>query len=224
MSLHETQGESGRQSGSSCDLPYLPVDTVEQHVADKYDDVNLGAEVSEEVRTSLIEMLKESGADRERQRELQTKRVKQLENERRRLVRAHLNGAIPVDLLKEEQDRIASDLGEAQRQLAATNVDWDILEANVTMAVGLLADCGQAYRRGGPQVRRRYNQAFFEALYVDEGSIRYTRLAQPFSAVLPAELRGPIEEENPDPHGGGRGFSKNDLVGVEGLEPPTPSL
>jgi hypothetical protein len=36
------------------------------------------------------------------------------------------------------------------------------------LALGLVSDCKQAYRRGGPRVRRRYNQAFWDAIYVDD--------------------------------------------------------
>ena len=140
-------------------------------------------------------------------------------------VRAHLDGAIPVDLLKEEQDRIADEMAQAQRQLNATDVDWNTVETNLTLALGLVSDCKQAYRRGGPRVRRRYNQAFWDAIYVDDDGVSYARLAEPFSQVLPGDIKNKVEEtKNPDQHGTGRGFSKNDLVGAEGLEPPTSAL
>ena len=120
---------------------------------------------------------------------------------------------------------VAIELGEAARQLHATDVDWNVVETNLTLALGLVSDCKQAYRRGGPRVRRRYNQAFFEAVYVDTDGVSYARLAKPFSEVLPEAVRYKVEEtKNPDSHGGGRGSNTNDLVGAEGLEPPTPSV
>lgn len=215
----------GRQAKNGCDLPFLSTAEVEEAVTRAYGDIELGQALSEEVREQLLGALKRSTAGLEQERSRQQKRVKQLDNERRRLVRAHLEGAIPVDLLKEEQDRIADELAQAQRQLNATDVDWDTVETNLTLALGLVSDCKQAYRRGGPQVRRRYNQAFWEAIFVDDDGVSYARLAQPFSQVLPEEIKESVgETKNPDSHGGGRGFSKNDLVGATGLEPVTPSL
>ena len=83
--------------------------------------------------------------------------------------------------------------------------------------MGLVSDCQQAYRRGGPRVRRRYNQAFWEAIYVDTDGVSYGRLATPFHQVLPSEITERVETtENPDAHRRGRGLSKNDLVGLPG--------
>jgi len=90
-------------------------------------------------------------------------------------------------------------------------VDWDTIETNLTLAMGLVSDCQQAYRRGGPRVR--YNQAFWEAIYVDVDGVSYGRLAAPFHQVLPPEITERIETtENPNAHRRGRGLSKNDLV------------
>ena len=177
------------------------------------------------MREQLLGALKRSTAGLEQERDRQQKRVKQMENERRRLVRAHLEGAIPIDLLKEEQNRITAEMGQAQRQLNATDVDWNVVETNLTLALGLVSDCKQAYRRGGPQVRRRYNQAFWEAIYVDVDGTGYARLADPFSRVLPGEIKDRVENAKTPEHtavvGGSR---KDDLVGAEGLEPPTSAL
>jgi hypothetical protein len=131
----------GRQSENGCDLPFLATDEVEEGVTRAHGDIELGSELGEEVREQLLGALKRSTAGLERQRSRQEKRVKQLENERRRLVRAHLDGAIPVDLLKEEQDRIADEMAQAQRQLNATDVDWNTVETNLTLALGLVSGC-----------------------------------------------------------------------------------
>jgi len=130
-----------------------------------------------------------------------------------------------MDLVKEERERIEAELYDAEKQLLETAVDWDTVETNLTLAMGLVSDCQQAYRRGGPRVRRRYNQAFWEAIYVDVDGVSYGRLATPFRQVLPPEITERVETtENPDTHRRGRGLSKNDLVEVTGLEPATPTL
>ena len=118
-----------------------------------------------------------------------------------------------MDLVKEERERIEIELYDAKQQLLETAVDWDTVETNLTLAMGLVSDCQQAYRRGGPRVRRRYNQAFWEAIYVDVDGVSYGRLAAPFHQVLPSEITERVEiTENPDAHRRGRGLSKNDLV------------
>jgi hypothetical protein len=132
---------------------------------------------------------------------------------------------IPIDLVKEERERIEVELYDAEKQLLETAVDWDTIETNLTLAMGLVSDCQQAYRRGGPPVRRRYNQAFWQAIYVDVDGVSYDRLAAPFHQVLPPEIKERVETtDNPDAHRRGRGLSKNDLVDPRGLEPLTSSM
>ena len=203
----------GRQAKNGCDLPFLTTTAVEEAVSDAYSDIELGTALSEEVREKLLGALKRSTAGLERERKRRAERVNDLKNQRRRLVQGHLAGVIPIDLVKEERERIESELYDAEKQLLETAVDWDTIETNLTLAMGLVSDCQQAYRRGGPRVRRRYNQAFWEAIYVDVDGVSYGRLAAPFHQVLPPEITERVETtENPDAHRRGRGLSKNDLV------------
>lgn len=105
----------GRQTRNGCDLPYLPTSEVEEAMTGEWGDIELGPAVSEKVRDQMLAALKRSTGALERERSLQQKRVKQLENERRRLVRAHLEGAIPVDLLK--------NYGTTQQSQGRTSID-----------------------------------------------------------------------------------------------------
>ena len=203
----------GRQAKNGCDLPFLTTTAVEEAVTHAYGDIELGSELAEEVRGKLLGALKRSTAGLERERKRRTERVNDLKNQRRRLVQGHLAGVIPMDLVKEERERIEIELYDAEQQLLETAVDWDTVEINLTLAMGLVSDCQQAYRRGGPRVRRRYNQAFWEAIFVDVDGVSCGRLATPFHQVLPSKIMASIETtDNPDAHRRDRGLSKNDVV------------
>ena len=138
----------GRHRGEGCDLPFLAVDKVEEAVAELYRDIELGPEIADEVRTILLDEMQRATEGARAEHQAQQQRVVRLEQERRRLVRAHLDGAIPVDLLREEQERLRVELLQAEAQLRAAEVRWDDVERNVTYALGMTADCYQAYRRG----------------------------------------------------------------------------
>jgi len=141
-------------------LAIISTTAVEEAVSDAYGNIELGTDLSKEVREKLLGALKRSTAGLEQERKRRAERVNDLKNQRRRLVQGHLAGVIPMDLVKEERERIESELYDAEKQLLETAVDWDTIETNLTLAMGLVSDCQQAYRRGGPRVRRRYNQAF----------------------------------------------------------------
>lgn len=102
-------------------------------------------------------------ADAER-RTLGTQKER-LENERMRLLQAHYAGAVPVDLLKQEQDRIARGLAGIEQRLVASAMQFDAFDASLRRAIDYAVNCSVGYRHagtvpGGLQVRRLFNQAF----------------------------------------------------------------
>lgn len=69
-----------------------------------------------------------------------------LDAERTLLLQAHYAGAIPLDLLKAEQNRISRELGTITERLAATAVEFDPIAANLDRVLALAGDWHQVYR------------------------------------------------------------------------------
>ena len=90
---------------------------------------------------------------------------------------------MPLDLLHEEQERLTKELANAGAALASTELHWETIEQNLHRALDLVTDPQEAYRQGDASARRALNQAFFEAIYVDEDRVVYTRLAEPFAQL-----------------------------------------
>ena len=96
-----------------------------------------------------------------------------------------LASAIPLDLMREEQDRISRELADAGAALANTEVHWESLALNARKALGLASRIGSAYRLADRTERRMFNQAVFERVLVDaKGRIVSVELAQPFKTFL----------------------------------------
>ena len=96
-----------------------------------------------------------------------TVRRTNLEDERRRLLQAHYAGAVPLELLKEEQDRLGRELAGIQRQLDAYQADAKLLRAHVEQALDLLEDCYRLYMAAPDHLRKQLNQVFFERMLVN---------------------------------------------------------
>ena len=113
-------------------------------------------------------------------------------------------------------------------------------------ALELAKDCHAAYVAADPNIRRLFNQAFFEKLYVhDDGEVTHD-LAEPFRILLDPTLPGQLAKAaREEPHlqsdgliGESWWFSNEDgleeseavgsnvkvLVGPAGLEPATGRL
>jgi site-specific DNA recombinase len=100
----------GRIIGKGCEQRYLPVEAVEQAVANYWHRVELRPEQASEVRKQLATALTgmRQNADREVRR--QRRRIVNLKRERQKLLEAFYADAIAVDHLKAEQDRISGEV------------------------------------------------------------------------------------------------------------------
>ena len=75
------------------------------------------------------------------------------------MIQAHLADAIPVDVLKSEQDRVRKELASVQRQLGLATTKFDALKEALKAAIELAGRCGEAYSLAGESSRRQFNQA-----------------------------------------------------------------
>ena len=125
----------------------------------------------------------------QKERSRQERRLAKLRDERKKLLEAHYADAIPLELLKTQQTRIARDITNAESRLAHLEGDFTSAKTNLTKALALVQDCHAAYLSAPDKLRRQFNQAFFERLLIDDTYTVTGHLAQPFDALLGEEVR-----------------------------------
>ena len=150
-----------------------------------------------------------------------TARRTNLENQRRRLLQAHYAGAVPLELLKEEQNRMSHELAAIQHELDGYKADARLVRAHLSQALDLLEDCHRIYTAAPDHLKKQLNRVFFERVLLQgaEGQL----------SGLPAErgaLRGP-EAGLPGPRrralrSGGEG-GQGALRGLQGAGGDGPS-
>jgi site-specific DNA recombinase len=180
----------GRQTKrTDCKLRAIRVEAAETAVANHYASVQLPAEEVVRLREYLEEELAKLRKHIQNERTSQTLRLRQLEGERKKLLAAHYADAIPLDLLKSEQDRLGSEIANAQGRLETAASDFELAEANLERALVRAGDCHRAYLGATDKLRRQFNMAFFKRLLLsDEGEVT-AELAEPFDTILGDELR-----------------------------------
>lgn len=154
MSLIQAKGNGGkypyffcigRMKGTGCEQPYVPVDLIEAAVENAYGDVAIERSqvelVWEKLDVALNGMREQAEAEAARQR----RRLAKLNEEREKLLHAYYAGAVPVDLLRTEQDRLASETRHAQGHLEAAEASFGDVADTLDKALDLLADCQRAY-------------------------------------------------------------------------------
>jgi site-specific DNA recombinase len=213
----------GRMKGTGCKQPYVPVDLIEAAVEDAYGEVAIDREqadlVHEKLEVALTGMREQAEAEAARQR----RRLTKLNEEREKLLHAYYAGAVPVDLLHSEQDRLASETRQAERHLEAAEASFGDIADTLAKALDLLADCQGAYLAAPGHLRRQWNQALFERLIVYDERIADTEVAEPFATLADPELPKRLVGEAVTGTGASSGGGSNEelLIGETGFEPAT---
>ena len=121
----------------------------------------------QEIERYLLAELARIEGEKDRNVRSLTARRTNLEDERRRLLQAHYGGAVPLELLKEEQERLGRELAGIQRQLDAYQADAKLVRAHVEQALDLLEDCYRLYMAAPDHLQKQLNQVFFERVLVN---------------------------------------------------------
>ncbi len=242
---------SGRaRKTTTCQRQAMPVDLIEELIDEEYRAIALSPELRDSIEELILEdfdTLQEAAAGERRDLEAQRST---LTAQRQKLLDAHYAGAIPLDLLKTEQERIAAQLGHIHQQLAGADQDYEHARQMLADCLDLSRDCHTAYLQATDPTRRLFNQAFFSRIYIDEDDNTRQRSVrvdynQPFDDLLarlvPARIHHQLQEEQQGqqkarrdtPAGSAtpepgiyqvQGSHTDTLVELTGLEPVTPTL
>ena len=180
----------------------------------------------------------------------QAERAK-FERQQEKLMQAHYDGAIPLDLLAKEQDRISKALTRINSVVRASAVEAEDLERTLSQALDLAENCGVAYQNAPDHIRRQINQALYERLEIHSDLERSgeplvsASPRPPFDTLLGASAAGrtprasgTLGQAATEPAGNKKavgssrsltafhhveGLNTKPMVGVTGFEPATSS-
>ncbi|SDI89756.1 Site-specific DNA recombinase [Frankineae bacterium MT45] len=171
------------QKRTPCTRKAMLISVVEALIEDYYDQVQLAPELRAQIEAELLRDLSAARSETEAQeRELHSQQQR-LTHQQTKLLQAHYASAIPLDLLKSEQDRITAQLETIGNRLDASKTRFDEIERNLKTALDFASNCHAAYLRANDHTRRLLNQAFFEKLYIEEDGVR-GYFAGPFKTLL----------------------------------------
>lgn len=241
----------GRHSKrTTCTLRSIQIDHVEDLITDLYQRIALTAEFRDALEDLLRAGLKLLRKDTDAEREHLHQAKLSIQRRQRKLLEAHYNDAIGIDMLRTEQQQLTTELNATTRRLDALSADYTEADRLITQALDLAQHCAKLYRVAPEHVRRMLNQTLFERLDVIEDTHGTHRIEvtynEPygifFSAStrdLVAQTRSAIPQTHEEPAVAGglslnllsdelltrlSGSSKSVVVELRGFEPLTFSL
>mgnify|MGYP000927028923 CR=1 FL=1 len=150
-----------------CTFKAVLIDEVEARVAELYQRIRLSSDDHRDIERYLRAEFAHIQANRQQDIQRLTTRQQQLEDQRHKLLEAHYEGAIPLDLLKKEQDQLTSSILSIQRELDGYTADAALVEQHLTQALDLLEDCHRLYLAVPDRLKKLLNQVFFERILVN---------------------------------------------------------
>lgn len=222
----------------------IRIERIEDGILELYQRLEMPAETVRSIRLGVQAEMAGESVEAHRQAERSNASLKKLGQERAVLMQAHYAGAVPLDLLKTEMDRLTRAMAAAERQVEVSGKLLAEVEAVLEQALAVAAECNVQYRRAPEFVRRQMNQGFYKKLWIaQDGMVEHCELTEPFAALLgwgglpagrqvgrglnkdqrrfeagQAGLGGQLETPT---SGEGRGLNENVLVELKGLEPLT---
>ncbi len=173
----------------------------------------------------MFDQLEGSSED---ERKLLTAQRDKLEAERLKLVQAHYADAIPLDLLKSEQDRIRASLDQITTRLDNLTDTYAEARTGLDQLTELLVDLDDLYNKCDPAERRILNRALFTRITIDdEENATYTPEQTTASVLAHTSIDAPahVTAETKLPrHQAGQVSIFSSYVELGGFEPPTSSM
>ena len=226
-----------------CAFKAVLIDVVEDRMVDLYRTIQLSAADRTQIEHYLHDELSQIEGEKDKAVRSLTTRRTNIEDRRRRLLHAHYEGAIPLDLLKEEQAKLSTELNQIERQLTAYKADAAEVRQHLTEALDLLEDCHHLYQAAPDHLKKLLNQVFFQRVLVNPLVDEEGRVVLPGAGTSDAaNAGGPVDKDaagketssedstslSTDPdheqHRAGEGEGTGDVSGGGAADADTPTL
>ena len=183
-----------RRKTTNCTRSAILAERAEAEIEHTYQRNSLSHAQAAQVRKVLNDVFDQLESSSDDERKLLTAQRDKLEAERLRLVQAHYADAIPLDLLKSEQDRIRASLDQITTRLDNLTDTYADARTGLDQLTELLVDLDDLYNKCKPVERRILNRALFTRITIDdEENATYTPDETTASILAHTSIDAPVE-------------------------------
>lgn len=165
---------------TACDFRAISISSVEALVEEHWRTREISEFDASEIRQLVMAHLDTLLPERDKQMRIAQRAATRPTKERDTLLRAHYAGAIPLEQLRSEQERISTALARAEREVTERKLSREQLERALEGALRLLDDAYSVCTQSGIVGRRAMNQAIFDRLYIRDDDTADTQLTELF--------------------------------------------
>ena len=166
------------------------IDEVEYQVEKIYDNYSIKPKDRLLLEAQIHEFIEKESKKFKNELNSLLREKEKIEHKQQKLLEAHFNDAIPMNLLKREQQDLSKQLAALEHEINMRNTTFDEVLKNLSLAFDLLEDCGTTYRMANDTIKKLMNRAIFNKIWIHEDGTVTAELADVYSNII-----GPIEKE-----------------------------
>ncbi|HDY74256.1 MAG TPA: hypothetical protein ENH51_04000 [Euryarchaeota archaeon] len=193
----------GQKKQKGCKQKYIAGENLEKLIENCYKAIQLPENVRVKLKDRFEQELLKRESNTIQEQQFITRRMTKLADQRLKLMDAYYDEAIPLEVLKKEQNRISGEMEDCQGRLEVLKAGDDDIKSMLNLALDMASKCHVAYTKASPKVRRMFNQAFFKKVSIKNKKVSELHYTSLFALFF-------------DP-----GLNKEDLVAGAGFEPAT---
>ncbi len=190
-----------KSKDQKCDLRAILIDEVESQLTKIMDSITIKSSERILLEAELQGFVKKEEDVFKLELDNLLREKEKLEHKQEKLLEAHFDDAIPLSLMKREQEAISKQLAAVEHEIKIRNTTFDDIKANLTLAFDLIEDCGRTYRYANDGIKRLMLQALFDKIWVDnEGVIdsEFTEIYKNIAEPIEKDIAQRNEKSAPD--------------------------
>jgi site-specific DNA recombinase len=170
-----------------CSRSYYRLETIEAGIERFYGTFQLRPDHVAQLRLVVRHELRAEHQRAEDDAARAAKTLQRVKDQQAKLLEAHYQGAVPLDLLKVEMDRLTRERANAETELKLATTTLVELDAQLERILAVAGNCQAEYQAAAeyPAIRRQINQGLFVKLLISQdGNVERAELTEPFATVL----------------------------------------
>ena len=174
----------GQKKRKNCNQPYVAAEVLERQIEKEYESIQITKKAADKLVARFNNEIISGQSTNAMEEEFLRKRMAKLASERVKLMKAYYSGAVPLEVLKSEQERITNDVASSEIRLKQITIQGDQHEIVLNKAIKMALTCGVGYKKSTASTRRLYNQAFFNKILVKGNELYEGHYTDLFGAIF----------------------------------------
>ena len=177
-------GCSGRHGKyNDCKMKHILIDEVERGIERIYDSYTLKPETRKQLQEYLSMYIGEERKKYDAELTNLVKRKEEIERRQKKLLEAHYNDAIPLNLLRQEQSALEKELNVIKNEIEQFKYTFDDVMKQLNYAFDIMENCGKVYRNAPDGIKKMMNKALFEKFYVSDSGLITEEPKEPYKTI-----------------------------------------